>query len=149
VQMNCLAGDFAVTNGIAQTRSFVIDTTDATVNINGAVSLAEEKMDLTLKPDSKGLRIVSLRSPIYVRGSFKKPDVAIDKATLAMRAGGAIALATLATPVAAVIPLIHGGGGGVDCGKLLAQSTSKPSAPPPGKKLPASKRPTAEQVKGK
>ncbi|GGY86288.1 AsmA family protein [Pseudoduganella plicata] len=149
VQMNCLAGDFAVTNGIAQTRSFVIDTTDATVNINGAVSLAEEKMDLTLKPDSKGLRIVSLRSPIYVRGSFKKPDVAIDKAALAMRAGGAIALAALATPVAAVIPLIHGGGGGVDCGKLLAQTAAKPSAPPPGKKLPASKRATPEQVNGK
>ncbi|WUR15052.1 AsmA family protein [[Empedobacter] haloabium] len=149
VQMNCLAGDFAVTNGVAQTRSFIVDTTDATLHINGAVSLADEKMDLTLKPDSKGLRIVSLRSPIYVRGSFKQPDVAIDKGVLAMRAGGAIALATLAAPVAAVIPLIHGGGGGVDCAKLLAQSTAKPSAPPPGKQLPASKRPTAEQVKGK
>jgi uncharacterized protein involved in outer membrane biogenesis len=148
VQLNCLAGDFAVTNGLAQTRSFVVDTKDATVYVNGAISLSEEKMDLTLKPDSKGLRIVSLRSPIYVRGTFKKPDVDIDKGVLAMRAGGAIALAALAAPVAAVVPLISGGGGGVDCQKLMAQAQSKPEAPPPGKKLPASKRPTEAQVKG-
>ncbi len=149
VHLNCLAGDFAVTNGIAQTRSFIVDTTDATIHINGAVSLAQERMDLTLKPDSKGLRIVSLRSPIYVRGSFKKPDVDIDKGVLAMRAGGAIALATLAAPVAAVLPLIHGGGNGVDCGKLVSQAQAKPTAPAPGKQLAKSKQATAEQVKGK
>ncbi|QGZ42012.1 hypothetical protein IP92_04378 [Pseudoduganella flava] len=148
VKLNCLAGDFAVTDGLAQTRSFVVDTTDATVYVKGAVSLSEERMDLTLKPDSKGLRIVSLRSPIYVRGSFKKPDVDIDKGVLAMRAGGAIALAALAAPVAAVVPLISGGGEGADCAKLIAQASSKPEAPAPGKKLPASKRPTADQVKG-
>jgi len=118
------------------------------VHINGAVSLSEEKMDLTLKPDSKGLRIVSLRSPIYVRGTFKKPDVDIDKGVLAMRAGGAIALAAVA-PIAAVVPLISGGGEGADCAKLVSQAAQKPVAPAPGKKLPPSKRPTAEQVKGK
>jgi uncharacterized protein involved in outer membrane biogenesis len=149
VRLNCLAGDFAVTNGLAQTRSFVVDTTDATIHVNGAVSLADERMDLTLKPDSKGLRIVSLRSPIYVRGTFKNPDVAIDKRVLALRAGGAIALATLAAPLAAVIPLITAGGKDVDCSKLVAQASSKPQAPAPGRKLPASKRPTEAQVKGK
>jgi hypothetical protein len=134
VKLNCLAGDFVVNNGLAQTRLLVADTEDATIYVNGGVNLANEKMDLTLKPESKGLRIISLRSPIYVRGSFKKPDVDIDKGVLAMRAGGAIALATLAAPAAALAPLISGGSGGADCSKLLAVAREKPQAPPPGKK---------------
>jgi uncharacterized protein involved in outer membrane biogenesis len=134
VKLNCLAGDFVVTNGVAQTRLFVADTQDATVYVTGGLSLANERMDLTLKPESKGLRIISLRAPIYVRGTFKKPDVDIDKGVIAMRAGGAIALAALAAPVAALAPLVSGGGGGADCSKLLAIASEKPKAPPPGKK---------------
>jgi uncharacterized protein involved in outer membrane biogenesis len=116
VHLNCLAGDFGVRDGLAQTRYFIADTDDATVNINGAVSLASEKIDLTLKPESKGLRIISLRAPIYVRGTLKQPDVDIDKGVIAMRAGGAQAQGALAAPQA-----------------LLAASREKPRAPPPGK----------------
>ena len=135
VHLNCLAGDFAVRDGLAQTRSFIVDTEDATIHVNGAVNLASEHIDLTLKPDSKGLRIISLRAPIYVRGTLKHPDVDIDKGVLAMRAGGAIALGALAAPAAALAPLISGGGKDDNqCAALLAQASAKPQAPPPGKK---------------
>ncbi|WP_342117471.1 AsmA family protein [Pseudoduganella sp. OTU4001] len=133
VHLNCLAGDFGVRNGLAQTRYFIADTQDATVRINGTVNLANEKIDLTLKPDSKGLRIISLRAPIYVRGTLKQPDVDIDKGVIAMRAGGALALGALAAP-AALVPLISAGGGGDNqCAALLADAREKPKAPPPGK----------------
>lgn len=134
VHLNCLAGDFGVTDGLARTRYFLVDTDDATVRVNGAVNLANEKIDLTLKPDSKGLRIISLRAPIYVRGTLKQPDVDIDKGVIAMRAGGAIALGALAAP-AALLPLISAGGKEENrCAALLAQARGKPVAPPPGKK---------------
>ncbi|WP_035374865.1 AsmA family protein [Pseudoduganella violaceinigra] len=134
VHLNCLAGDFGVRDGLAQTRYFIADTDDATVRINGAVNLASEQIDLTLKPDSKGLRIISLRAPIYVRGSLKQPDVDIDKGVIAMRAGGALALGVLAAPVAALAPLISAGGQGDNqCAALLAAAKEKPKAPPPGK----------------
>jgi len=133
VHLNCLAGDFGVRDGLAQTRYFIADTEDATVRINGAVNLASEKIDLTLKPESKGLRIISLRAPIYVRGSLKQPDVDIDKGVIAMRAGGALALGALAAP-AALVPLISAGGEGDNqCAALLAAAREKPKAPPPGK----------------
>lgn len=132
VHLNCLAGDFAVRDGLAQTRYFLADTEDATVRIQGTVNLASENIDLTLKPDSKGLRIISLRAPIYVRGTLKQPDVDIDKGVIAMRAGGALALGALAAP-AALIPLISAGGQGDNqCTALLADARQKPKAPPPG-----------------
>ncbi|XLZ72251.1 AsmA family protein [Massilia sp. SR12] len=132
VHLNCLAGDFAVRDGLAQTRYFLADTDDATVRIHGTVNLASEKIDLTLKPDSKGLRIISLRAPIYVRGTLKQPDVDIDKGVIALRAGGALALGALAAP-AALLPLVSAGGDADNqCAALLANARQKPKAPPPG-----------------
>ncbi len=133
VQLNCMATDFAVTDGLMRTRVFVVDTQEAVITANGTINLADEFMDLTLKPETKGLRIFSLRAPLYVRGPFNKPDVSVDKGVLAMKAGGAIALG-LAAPLAALIPLVNAGPGqDSQCARLLAQASVKPVAPPPGK----------------
>ena len=113
----------------------MVDTSDATINVAGTVNLDNEKMDLTLRPDAKGLRVISLRAPIYVRGTFKEPDVSVDKGVLALRAGGALALAVMA-PVAAILPLVNAGPGETTgCEALLARQGGKPVAPPPGQTL--------------
>jgi uncharacterized protein involved in outer membrane biogenesis len=134
VQLNCMASDFAVTNGLARTRYFVVDTKEALVNVAGTINLANEQMDLRIDPKTKGLRLISLRSPFYVRGPFSKPDISVDKGVLAMKAGSAAVLAVVAAPVAALLPLINTGPGeDSDCARLLAESSQKPKAPPPGK----------------
>jgi uncharacterized protein involved in outer membrane biogenesis len=152
VKLNCMVTDFSVTDGLMQSRLFVVDTEEAKLDIAGTVNLDNEKMDLTLRPDTKGFRVFSLRSPIYVRGTFKDPDVSVDKGVLAMRAGGALALAAVA-PVAAILPLVHGGPGETaGCAALLNQAGGKPVAPPPGKTLPPkpqSKEARASNVKPK
>jgi uncharacterized protein involved in outer membrane biogenesis len=133
VKLNCLASDFGVTNGLMQTRTFIADTDEAVVTVDGNVNLASEQLNLTLHPETKSLRVFSLRAPLYVHGTFGKPSVSIDKGVLAMKAGGAAALAVVA-PVAALIPLINTGPGqDSPCGRLLAQARVKPVAPPPGK----------------
>lgn len=133
VQINCMATDFAVTDGLARTRYFVLDTKEALVNISGSINLANEQMDLRIDPKTKGLRLISLRSPFYVRGTFSNPDVSVDKGVLAMKAGSAAVLAAVAAPVAALLPLINTGPGeDSDCARLLAESREKPTAPPPG-----------------
>ncbi len=110
VKLNCMAADFVVTKGLMRTRQFIVDTDDAVLHVDGTVNLANEQLDLTLQPDSKGLRVFSLRSPLYVQGTFSKPDVSVDKGVLALRAGGALALAVVA-PVAALLPLVNTGPG--------------------------------------
>jgi uncharacterized protein involved in outer membrane biogenesis len=132
VQLNCLASDFKVDSGIMKTQYFVMDTDDAVVTIDGTINLSTEAMNLDVRPKTKGLRIISLRSPLYVKGTFKNPDVGLYKGALAAKAGGAVALGVLA-PIAAVIPLINPGRtDAVDCARLLAEFKDKPKAPPPG-----------------
>jgi hypothetical protein len=136
VQLNCLANDFQVESGVMRTKYFVMDTTDAVVVVDGTINLATEVMNLDVRPKTKGLRIISLRSPLYVRGTFKNPDIGLHKGALAAKAGGAVALGILA-PIAALIPLINPGRtDAIDCGRLLAQFKDKPKAPAPGQKNP-------------
>jgi uncharacterized protein involved in outer membrane biogenesis len=133
VKLNCLAGDFPVSNGVMDIRTFVLDTEDALISADGTVDMKQEKLDLTIHPKSKGLRIISLRSPLYVSGTFKNPDVGVNKAVLALRAGGALALGLLA-PVTAILPLINvDGEQKADCANLLEEVKKQPQAPPAGK----------------
>ncbi|MYM38208.1 AsmA family protein [Duganella qianjiadongensis] len=135
VQLNCLISDFSVTNGLMQTRLFAADTTDARIDVSGQVSLRKEQLDLTLRPQAKGVRIISLRAPIYLRGSFKQPDISIDKQVLALRAGGALALAAVA-PITAILPLMTAGSSDdAGCVALLAKAGQHSTPPDPARKV--------------
>lgn len=113
INLNCAAANFNVTDGTMHSDGFVVDTDAALINVEGAVDLGEEKLALTLHPNSKGLRVLSLRAPLYVTGTFKKPDVSIDKTAVALRGGGALALGAVAWP-AALLPLLQPGSGDND-----------------------------------
>jgi len=133
IKLNCLSGDFTVSNGVMHTRSFIADTDAAILHASGDINLAEEQLDLTLQPNSKNLRLLSLRTPLYIRGSFVQPKVSINKGVMALKVGGAAALAAIA-PVAALIPLTKSGeNDDSDCGKLLLESRAMPKPPAPGK----------------
>jgi uncharacterized protein involved in outer membrane biogenesis len=121
VQINCAAADLEAKNGTYEARLFVIDTDAAQINITGNVNLADEKLDLTLHPDTKGLRLLSLRAPIHVRGTFSHPEAGVDKGVLLARSAGAVGLAVVAAPAAALLPLTQTSTGGNDdrCGVLL------------------------------
>ncbi|MFZ6779826.1 AsmA family protein [Undibacterium sp. Ji83W] len=119
VKLNCMLADFAVTNGQMNARSFLIDTDEALIDITGSINMQKEDLNLTIKPNSKGLRVLSLRAPLYVRGTFLHPQISIDKGVMALRAGGAIGLALL-SPFAALLPLVNTGPDQPSgCGNLL------------------------------
>ncbi|HEV2623314.1 MAG TPA: AsmA family protein [Frateuria sp.] len=106
VQINCAAADLGARNGLFDVRLFVFDTPDALVNMDGTVDMGSEKLDLTVKPHTKGLRVFSLRSPLYVRGTLKHPDVGVQKGPLLARGAGAVALGVVAAPAAALLALV-------------------------------------------
>ena len=108
VKLLCGAADVTIKEGVAQVRHGILNTEDAAIDITGQVDLGQEKLALNVYPRTKQVRILSLRTPLYVRGSFAKPDIGASKEGLAARAGAAAALALVA-PVAAVIPLITPG----------------------------------------
>jgi uncharacterized protein involved in outer membrane biogenesis len=134
VQLNCMAADFDVTDGLMQTRAFVVDTKEATIYADGNINFDSEQLNLTIRPESKGVRLISLRSPLYIKGTFKNPDVGVDKGAVAAKAGAAAVLGAVAAPLAGLLALINPGPNqDSPCGKLLAQAKEDPEAPPPDK----------------
>ncbi len=106
VPIHCAATDLVAKNGLFDVRLFVFDTGDAVINMDGTVNLATEQLDLEVQPHTRGVRIFSLRSPLYVKGTLKHPDVGVQKGPLLLRAAGATALAVVAAPAAALLALI-------------------------------------------
>jgi uncharacterized protein involved in outer membrane biogenesis len=88
VKINCAAADFVATDGVLESREFALDTDDAVINMDGHIDLRTEQMDLGIHPHTKGLRVISLRSPLYVKGTFKNPHVGVSAGALAVRGGG-------------------------------------------------------------
>jgi uncharacterized protein involved in outer membrane biogenesis len=124
VKINCAAADMVASDGLFDTRLFVFDTEDATINVDGTVNFANEKLDLNVQPHTKGLRIFSLRSPLYVKGTLKHPDVGVQKGPLLLRGAGAVALGVVAAPAAVLLALIspsRDNDDGNTCHKVLDQ----------------------------
>ncbi|MDR6927499.1 AsmA family protein [Pseudomonas sp. BE134] len=122
VKINCAAADFDIKTGLATTRLFVFDTENAIVYIDGTVNMATEQLDLTITPESKGWRLISLRSPLYVRGKFIKPQAGVKAVPLMLRGAGMVALGVIAAPAAGLLALIAPSGGEPNqCAPLLEQ----------------------------
>ena len=119
-QLRCAAAAFEVKQGLMTSKVILLDTNDTVINGNGLISLTNETLDITLKPEPKDRSILSLRSPIKVSGTFAAPTAGPDKAALAGRAGLAIALGVI-NPLLALLATIEiGPGQDADCSTALA-----------------------------
>lgn len=147
IHLNCLASDFAVTQGDARVRRFVVDTDEAIIDVSGDINLAHETLNLDIHPKTKGLRIFSLRTPLYAKGSFKQPDVGLDKGPLVLKAGAAVALAA-ASPLAALLPLVNPGKtGDTDCAAELRATARTRRAPKTEQVAAPASAVTEEQIR--
>jgi len=137
VKINCAAADVGLKDGLATTRLFIFDTENAIIYINGTANFASEQLDLKITPESKGLRLFSLRSPLYVRGPFAKPNAGVQALPLALRGAGMVALGVVAGPAAGLLALIAPSSGDDpnQCTPLLQQmKAGKAPAEVKGKK---------------
>ncbi|WP_433703727.1 AsmA family protein [Paraburkholderia sacchari] len=137
VNINCAAADFVATNGVLDPRVFALDTDDAVIDIDGPIDLRDESMNMRVHPHTKGFRVFSLRSPLYVKGTFQNPHVGVDAAALALRGGAMVGLG-LINPFMALLPLVAPSNNKpLPCDQLFAQIRQRPAAPPPGQKMHA------------
>lgn len=128
VKLRCGVADFDVKEGIMHADALIFDTEVTTIIGTGSIDLGQEKLDLTLNQKTKNTSPLALRSPIYIRGSFAKPAIGIDKARVAVRALGAIALG-MVNPLLALMPLIDAGPGqDSDCGQLVREAKALPQS---------------------
>ena len=106
--IDCNVADFAVQNGFARPRMFVLDTRDSAIWVEGSLSLQSEALDLTAIVSPKDFSPLTLRTPIHVKGTFGSPSVSLEKSKLGAKVGTA-ALLSLLNPLAALIPFIDPG----------------------------------------
>ena len=133
VQLHCMAADLKVEKGVVRSRGFIVDTEDMVVRAGGQVDLDTETLNIAIHPENKEFRLVSLRSPIYVRGDFDNPQIDVEEGSIAAQAGSALALGLAAPVAAALLPLVNPGEGeeaDSGCHRVLQQAKAEPEAPP-------------------
>lgn len=123
VKINCAAADLGIKDGLASTRLFVFDTENAIIYVDGTANFKQEQLDMKISPESKGFRLLSLRSPLYVRGPFAKPSAGVQTVPLLLRGAGMVALGATIGPAAGLLALVVPSGGGEpnQCTPLLEQ----------------------------
>ena len=129
--IQCLITDFVLQQGIVDARTFVLDTDEARVGGKGNINLRDESLKLVLETESKHFSIGSLPAPVDITGTFAKPSVLPDLAVVGARAGAAVGLGILLTPLGALLPTIQLGTGEDNaCAGLLAAAKTPPRVPP-------------------
>lgn len=140
VLLRCAAAAFDVKQGLMNSKVIVLDTTDTVINGTGQVSLANETLDILLKPEPKDKSILSLRSPLKIGGTFAAPTAGPDKVALGARAGLAIALGVINPFLALLATIETGPGQDADCSGALAiasktaNAKSQKAGKPPGQR---------------
>ena len=126
---NTYTSPLAVREGVATVRTAKLSTNEAVVDVTGTIDMADERLNLSVKPASLEWKFFSLRTPLYVRGTLGKPDVGAEPGPLLLRAGAAIAAAVAAPAALALIPVtVPGADDDAQCAPLLAQATQPVTA---------------------
>jgi len=104
--IQCLVSDFSLTDGLVDTKTLLLATSEANVLGSGTVNLDTEKMNLHVATQATHFQIGSLSTPINIGGTLKNPSVLPAAGPLAARAGSAIGLGILFPPLA-LLPTIR------------------------------------------
>jgi AsmA family protein len=119
--IRCAIVDFNSTDGLVAAQNIVVDTQNLRIIGKGSIDLRSERLHLSVDGEPKKVRFVTLRSPIIIHGTLRKPTVGLDPAHVVKQAGLAIALGALVAPLATVLAFIDPGlVKDADCGALLA-----------------------------
>jgi uncharacterized protein involved in outer membrane biogenesis len=126
--LQCLITDFALRRGILTARTLLLDTSEANIVGKGDINLRDETLNMRLRTDAKHFTIGSLATDIIIDGKLKDPSIGPEAGELAARAGAAIGLGILLTPLGALLPTIQfGEGDDTYCAPLLRQAQRGPA----------------------
>jgi AsmA family protein len=129
-EVRCGVANFKANNGDLQATTLLIDTTNVLVTGQGKIDLKDETLDLSLRGQPKKVRLLRLRTPIMLRGTLLQPKVGVQAGKVAAQTAGAVALATLLTPVAALLAFVDGGlAKDANCAALIGQAEQNKNLP--------------------
>ncbi len=74
-QINCTVGRFVVDAGVIRPDSLVLDATRSRVLMRGYLDLPNNYLELRLKPRPKKPSLISLATPVKIRGPLNDPSI--------------------------------------------------------------------------
>jgi uncharacterized protein involved in outer membrane biogenesis len=128
IAVRCGGAAFDVKAGKGTSSVFEVDTEQTQITGVGHFDFDQERLDLRIEPKPKKPGILSFRTPIRIQGSFRDPELTLEKAPLALRGVAVLALG-LINPLAALIPLIETGSGvDSDCADVVMRVSDRAPA---------------------
>ena len=154
-KVNCMVSDFALKNGVLDTRALVLDTDQGNVYGRGNIDLRSEGIAYQITEEGKHISIGALHAPIDITGSLKHPNVKPEPGAFATRLGVAAALTAVFPPAGLLATIQLGLGKDHNCGALIAAAqqqqpltpqtagptTGTPNAPPALPSVAAEQKP--------
>lgn len=140
-RLNCLVGRFEIQRGTAKATVLMVDTDRMLVGGAGTIRLPDQRLDLRLVPQPKDPSLISLATPILLRGTIQDPKASPDPVEVA-KGIGAIAAGAMIAPLAVLLPFVSGGSVDDPCPAAIAVAEGKkPPGQKPGKSGGEQKKP--------
>lgn len=108
-RIRCGLADFTMEEGLLTSEVVVLDTEDSLLVGNMTIDMEDEVINAKLDAKPKDNSLLALRVPVVVSGRLKEPEVGLDAERTLSRGAAAVALGTLLSPFAAILPFIESG----------------------------------------
>jgi AsmA family protein len=124
VPIRCAFTDFRARNGQVDVLTRLVDTTDTRFSGDGSINLDDERVDRVLTPDPKDFSLFAFPTP-FITGRFSNPAIYPDYSEFLTPTTVTVPLGLVATPFAALIPLIEKESGEDAAYKALLDTASE------------------------
>ena len=123
-EIRCAVADFKAQNGLLTADRVVFDTGPVLATGSGTVNLGTEQVDFRIDGHPKQFRLVRLTAPITIKGSILgPPKIGVQTGRAITQGGFAAVLATVASPLAAILPFVDVGlAKDAACGAMIAEA---------------------------
>jgi uncharacterized protein involved in outer membrane biogenesis len=117
---------FDTKDGVMTANNIVFDTGPVLVSGKGTVNLAAERMDFSLRGHDKKFRLMRVLLPVTAKGPLMAPKLGVEPGAALAQGGTAVALGSLLSPLAAILPFVDPGlAKDANCGGLLAEAKAQ------------------------
>ena len=127
--IRCGVAHFRTQGGVMRADDIVLDTGPVLITGSGTVNLATERMDFRMRGHDKKFRLFHVLLPVKATGPIVAPKLGVEPGAAIAQGGAAVALGSLLSPLALVLPFVDPGlAKDANCGALLAEA-SRDGAP--------------------
>jgi uncharacterized protein involved in outer membrane biogenesis len=124
--IRCGVARFEANNGVLSARQIVFDTGPTLVLGSGSINMDTERLDFRLQGHPKKFQILHVALPVTVAGTLMSPKVGVDTGKALGQGGVGLALASVLSPLAVVLPFVDAGlSKDANCAALLADGAAQ------------------------